>query len=148
VNSILRKAATKQVETGAMSAPGPHLPRLAFLAAAALLVGMVAARAQPEPSFRASCGELRAALKSLAGREGELVTIQVEGALTMVKAGAGLTYLGLCRAPDPQVLCVTYDDNGRKAGERVVVSGSWEQFGPDHVKLDPCLHHLPEQPAP
>lgn len=131
-----------------MSAPSLRHSRLVFLAAAALFAGTLAARAQPEPSFRASCSELRAALKALAGREGELVTIQVEGPLTMVKTGAGLTYLGLCQAPDPQVLCVTYDDNGRKAGERVVVSGSWEQFGPDHVKLDPCLHHPPDEPPP
>ncbi|HEV7325871.1 MAG TPA: hypothetical protein VGN91_12435 [Bosea sp. (in: a-proteobacteria)] len=131
-----------------MSAPSLRPSRLVFLAAAGILACTVAARAQPEPSFRASCSELRTALKSLAGREGELVTIQVEGPLTMVETGAGLTYLGLCQAPDPQVLCVTYDDNGRKAGERVVVSGSWEQFGPDHVKLDPCLHHPPDEPAP
>lgn len=131
-----------------MSAPSLRPSRLVFLAAAALFAGTLAARAQPEPSFRASCSQLRTALKSLAGREGELVTIQVEGPLTMVKTGAGLTYLGLCQAPDPQVLCVTYDDNGRKAGERIVVSGSWEQFGPDHVKLDPCLHHPPDEPAP
>jgi hypothetical protein len=111
---------------------------------AAVMLPATSPHAQPEPSFRAGCGTLREALKTLAGREGELVTIQVEGALTMVRSGAGLTYLGLCRAPDPQVLCVTYDSNGRMAGERVVVSGSWEQVGPDHVKLDPCLHHPPE----
>jgi hypothetical protein len=131
-----------------MSASGLRLRYLAFLAIATFLAGTIATRAQPEPTFRASCSELRTALKALAGREGELVTIQVEGPLTMVKTGAGLTYLGLCQAPDPQVLCVTYDDNGRKAGERVVVSGSWEQFGPDHVKLDPCLHHPPDEPPP
>ncbi|CAN7485408.1 hypothetical protein LJR090_004006 [Bosea sp. LjRoot90] len=120
----------------------PALPALLVVAAA--LAQPTALSAQPEPTFRASCAELRGALKTLAGRDGELITIQVEGPLTMVKTGAGLTYLGLCQAPDPQVLCVTYDDNGRKAGERVVVSGSWEQVGPDHVKLDPCLHHPPD----
>lgn len=116
----------------------------ALLVAAVAPAHPTAPRAQPEPSFRAGCHELRGALQALAGREGELVTIQVEGRLTMVRTGAGLTYLGLCRAPDPQVLCVTYDDNGGKAGDHVVVSGSWEQIGPDHVKLDPCLHHAPE----
>jgi hypothetical protein len=127
-----------------MTAPDLRLAFPALLIAAAALVQSTALRAQPEPSFRASCGELRSALKALAGREGELITIQVEGPLTMVRTGPGLTYLGLCQAPDPQVLCVTYGDNGRKAGKRVVVSGSWEQVGPDHVKLDPCLHHPPE----
>lgn len=121
---------------------------LAALASVILLAGTSASQAQPEPTFRASCSELRTALKSLAGKESELVTIEVEGPLTMVKTGAGVTYLGLCQAPNPQVLCVTYDSNGRKAGERVVVSGSWEQVGPDHVKLDPCLHFIPGEPEP
>lgn len=125
-----------------------RLVHLALFTGSALLAGTATTRAQPEPTFRASCSELRAALKSLAGKESELVTIEVEGPLTMVKTGAGVTYLGLCQAPNPQVLCVTYDSNGRKAGERVVVSGSWEQVGPDHVKLDPCLHFIPGEPEP
>ncbi|MGX1789851.1 hypothetical protein ACWIGM_24095 [Bosea sp. NPDC055332] len=131
-----------------MSALDLRLAHLALFTGAALLASTLVTRAQPEPTFRTSCSELRTALKSLAGKEGELITIQVEGPLTMVKTGAGLTYLGLCQAPDPQVLCITYDSNGRKAGEPIVVSGSWEQVGPDHVKLDPCLHFLPGEPEP
>ncbi|AZO80289.1 MULTISPECIES: hypothetical protein [unclassified Bosea (in: a-proteobacteria)] len=131
-----------------MIAPTLRFASLAILAGTFLLPTAGTTQAQPEPTFRTNCGELRAALKSLAGKEGELITIEVEGPLGMVKAGPGLTYLGLCQAPDPQVLCVTYDSNGRKAGERVVVSGSWEQVGPDHIKLDPCLHFLPGEPAP
>jgi hypothetical protein len=131
-----------------MSAIDLRLACLVLLAGAALLAGTLVARAQPEPTFRASCSELRTALKSLAGKEGELVTIEVEGPLAMVKTGAGVTYLGVCQAPDPQVLCVTYDSNGRNTGERIVVRGSWEQVGPDHVRLDPCLHFLPGEPVP
>ena len=98
-------------------------------------------RAQPEPSLRAACSELRQALRELEGKEGELTTIQVEGELTMVRSDGALVYLALCRAPDPQVLCVTYAANGSKLGDRVVASGSYERVGPNHVKLDPCLHH-------
>lgn len=106
------------------------------------------ASAQPEPSLRADCGELRQALRRLEGKEGELITVQVEGALTMVRSDGALVYLALCRAPDPQVLCVTYAENGAKIGDRVVASGSYERVGPNHVKLDPCLHHAPGAEAP
>jgi hypothetical protein len=86
---------------------------------------------------------LRSGLRQLDGRAGELITIQVEGALTMVRSDGALVYLVLCQAPDPQVLCVTYAENGARVGDRVVVAGGYERVGPNHVKLDPCLHHAP-----
>lgn len=101
------------------------------------------AGAQPEPSFRASCETLRQSLDALKD-SGELVTIAIEDSLTMAKSGAGLTYLGLCTAPAPQVLCVTYQGEARKVGDRVLVSGTLERVGPDHVKLDPCIDQVPE----
>lgn len=135
---------------GHVSRIGPARGGLAF--AAALLAVAAAfwsteARAQPEPSFRASCKGLRAALAKLGPTGDELVTIQVEGALTMVRGDGALVYLALCSAPDPQVLCVTYAENGRKLGDAVVVSGTYARVGPNHVKLDPCLHHLPGEPG-
>ena len=42
-----------------------------------------------------------------------------------------------------RVLCVTYETNGRKVGDRVVVTGSILPRGPDFVQLDPCLHNEP-----
>jgi len=63
-----------------------RLASLAALAGTFLLPTTGTTRAQPEPTFRATCGELRAALKSLAGKEGEPITIEVEGPLSMVKA--------------------------------------------------------------
>lgn len=101
------------------------------------------ARAQPEPSLRADCGRLRGALRQLDGKAGELITIEVEGALTMVRSDGALVYLVLCQAPAPHVLCITYAENGARVGDRVVVSGGYERVGPNHVKLDPCLHHAP-----
>ena len=122
-----------------------------LLCGTTVLAALIAADhggAQPEPSLRAACSELRQALRGLEGKEGELTTIQVEGALTMVRSDGALVYLALCRAPDPQVLCVTYAENGSKLGDRVVVSGSYERVGPNHVKLDPCLHHEPAKEMP
>ncbi len=104
--------------------------------------------AQPEPSLRVRCGELRAGLGQLDGRAGELITIEVEGALTMVRSDGALVYLVLCQAPDPQVLCVTYAENGAKLGDRVAAVGGYERVGPDHVKLDPCLHYAPDANGP
>jgi hypothetical protein len=100
--------------------------------------------AQPAPTFQARCGELRAAMAGLNGREeDELVAIEVVGKLAFVRDAGGIVYLGLCGPPDPRVLCVTYETNGRKVGDRVVVTGSILPRGPDFVQLDPCLHNEP-----
>jgi hypothetical protein len=48
--------------------------------------------------------------------------------------------MAMCSPPDPQVLCVTYSTGGRKAGDTVVLSGTYSPRGPDHILLDPCLH--------
>jgi hypothetical protein len=99
--------------------------------------------AQPAPSFLAKCGELRKSVAKLKGND-ELVTIEVEGELTTVKSDGALVYMLMCKPPDPIVLCITYETNGRKAGERVILTGTYSQRGPNHILLDPCLHHLPE----
>lgn len=102
------------------------------------------AAAQPAPTFQARCGEVREAVAGLQGREqNELITIEVIGELVHLEEGAGLVYLGLCGPPDPRVLCVTYQTNGRKLGDRVVVVGALVPRGPDFIQLDPCLHNLP-----
>ena len=114
--------------------------KLFLLACGAACAVPSAAPAQPEPSFRATCSDLRAALATLEGENDQLVTIQVEGSLTTVQSDGALVYMGLCGPPDPAVLCVTYADGGRKVGDLVVVTGNHSQYGPDHVLLDPCLH--------
>jgi hypothetical protein len=100
--------------------------------------------AQPAPTFRATCGELRQALRDHRIDGEELVTIEVVGTLTIVRSDGALVYMGVCRPPDPEVLCVTYETGGRKAGERAVVTGAYIPRGPDYIQLDPCLHHDPE----
>jgi len=118
--------------------------RLLALTALAALALSAPAHAQPAPTFQARCGELRAAMAGLNGREeDELVAIEVVGPLAFVRDAGGIAYLGLCGPPDPRVLCVTYETNGRKVGDRVVVTGSILPRGPDFVQLDPCLHNEP-----
>ena len=120
-------------------------PAIAFLSLTAFFAAPTQAPAQPAPSFLAKCGELRKAVADLKPKDGEeLITIEVEGELTTVKSDGGLVYLLMCRAPDLQVLCVTYETNGRKAGDRVILTGSYIQRGPNHILLDPCLHNQPE----
>ena len=121
-----------------------RLTLMSALAGVSAAGAPVAALAQPEASFRSDCAGLRAALDTLDTTGDPLITIQVEGRLTMVRSDGALVYLGLCEPPDPRVLCVTYADNGRKAGDRVVVSGAYGRLGPDHILLDPCLHFLPQ----
>jgi hypothetical protein len=116
-----------------------------FMAAASglgglFLTALLPASAQPEPTFRASCAELRAATRTLEGRDEELITIQVVGPLREVMSDGALAYMLMCEPPDPQVLCVTYATGGRNRGEIVMFSGTYSRAGPDHVLLDPCLH--------
>ena len=115
-----------------------------FMAASGLgglfLTALLPASAQPEPTFRATYAELRAATRTLEGRDEELITIQVVGPLREVMSDGALAYMLMCEPPDPQVLCVTYATGGRNRGEIVMFSGTYSRAGPDHVLLDPCLH--------
>ncbi len=115
-----------------------------MLATAAILAGATAARAQPEPSFSSDCGDLRTAIGNLNPATDELTTIQVVGPLTEVLSDGTLAYMTMCAPPDPQVLCVTYSADERKKGDPVILAGTYSERGPDHMMLDPCLHHAPE----
>jgi hypothetical protein len=106
----------------------------------ALMLANTAA-AQPEPSFRSTCRDLRASLQLLDPKPDDYLTIEVTGALTDVHSDSVLTYMLMCSPPDPQVLCVTYSAGGRKKGDDVILAGTYSQRGPDHIMLDPCLHH-------
>ena len=72
---------------------------LRFPVLTAWLLAASAALAQPAPSFRATCAELRQKLATLPDDDGVLVTIQVVGALTRVAQDGALAYVGLCEAP-------------------------------------------------
>lgn len=104
------------------------------------LAGASPAAAQPDPSVRATCGELRAALAKLPPPGEDVVTIQVEGVVTVAKSDDALSVVVICRPPEPQVACITYTTEGRKPGDRVVVAGAYTPRNPDRIVLDPCIH--------
>jgi hypothetical protein len=114
--------------------------------AAQLAMSVDRSAAQPAPSFRASCAELRTKLDSLGARNADLVTIQVMDKLTLAKATDAVVYHGMCDLPAPRVLCVTYELDRLKPGDTVVLSGALSRPDANHVLLNPCLHHRPERP--
>lgn len=124
----------------------PAAPRAFFAAVAATALTLLPAPAlaQPAPTFLAECGELREAIAGHALDETVLHTIEVKGEITRIATDGAVVYVLVCAPPDPRVLCVTYEDNGRKVGDTVIVSGGYSQPDPDHVLLDPCLHSLAE----
>ncbi|MCB5177037.1 hypothetical protein [Microvirga lenta] len=76
------------------------------------------------------------------------VDLSVVGRLTLVHFDGTLAYLGLCAAPNPQVLCVTYATNGLKVGDVVAVAGGYGRPDADHIVLDPCLASPPDRAVP
>jgi hypothetical protein len=72
------------------------------------------------------------------------IDLSVAGSLTAVQTDGLLWYLVLCSSPDIRIMCVTYQSNGMKAGDRVVVHGGYRRRDADHVLLDPCLANQPE----
>jgi hypothetical protein len=73
------------------------------------------------------------------------VDFSVTGTLALVHHDGTLAYLGLCGTPpDPKVLCVTYQTNGLRVGDRVVVTGGYSKQSADYILLDPCLASQPD----
>jgi hypothetical protein len=105
------------------------------------------AGAQPAPSFRSSCQDLRASIAKLDPGAEDYFTVEMVGTLRDVQSDGVLAYMIMCSPPDPQVLCVTYTAGDRRTGDSVILAGTYSQRGPDHVMLDPCLHHSPD-PSP
>ena len=125
---------------------------------ALLMLGSVAASGQEsdekspfadpdmQPSYQARCHEIRGLTK---GREtgATRVDFSVTGPLALVHFDGTLAYLGVCgTAPDPKVLCVTYQTNDMKVGDVVTVTGGYSRPNPDYIVLDPCLARRPEEP--
>ena len=124
-------------------------PRTAVVA---ILAGVAAGsagaplHAQPEPSFRATCAGLRAAIEKLSPASEDYVTIDVVGRLEEIHSDGTLVYMLMCTPPDPRVMCVTYSVGERKVGDHAILTGTYNDHGPDHVMLDPCLHHAEDGP--
>ena len=65
------------------------------------------------------------------------VDLSVVGKLTLVKTDGVLWYLVVCS--DLRVMCVAYQRNDMKVGDRVTVKGGYRRLDPNHAVLDPCL---------
>ena len=116
------------------------------IALAVLLVQLVADDAlKDRPAFSlgdqpahgsAQCDTIR---KMSAGlpRPEYRIDLTITGELTTVRSDGPLWYLLMCG--DVRVLCVTYQSNGMKAGDRVVMKGGYSRLDDNHIMLDPCL---------
>ncbi len=65
------------------------------------------------------------------------IDLSLIGELTSVRTDGALWYLVMCS--DVRVLCVTYQSNDMKAGDRVLMKGGYSRRDDNHVMLDPCL---------
>ncbi|MBN9050391.1 MAG: hypothetical protein J0H78_13080 [Rhizobiales bacterium] len=97
------------------------------------------------PARRASsCEELRVMADALAAQQSARgddpdtrVDLTLAGPLVLVQRAGPLWYLVMCR--DLRVMCVTYQDNGMKPGDRVTMKGAYRRVDQNHALLDPCL---------
>lgn len=90
---------------------------------------------QPAQSS-AQCDSIRKMSEGL-GRPDFRIDLSITGELMSVRSDGALWYLLMCR--DVRVLCVTYESNDMKAGDRVVMKGGYNRLDDNHVMLDPCL---------
>jgi len=59
----------------------------------------------------------------------------------LVKSDGVLWYLVMCS--DVRVMCVTYESNDMKVGDRVIFKGGYNRMDANHAMLDPCLANRP-----
>lgn len=90
---------------------------------------------QPAQRY-ARCEELRSMTAGLPPLE-ERIDLSLIGTLNTVRTDGALWYLTMCA--DVRVLCVTYESNDMKAGDRVLLKGGYVRRDDNHVMLDPCL---------
>jgi hypothetical protein len=93
------------------------------------------------PERAAACEEVRSMSAGLAAPDFR-IDLAVIGALTLVKTDGALWYLVMC--PDLHIMCVTYQSNDMKVGDRVLFRGGYTRLDDNHVVLDPCLANVPE----
>jgi hypothetical protein len=114
---------------------------LAFVASPCLAAGILDNRPAfsegSQPAKRpAACEELRhmsAGLKAPDSR----IDLAIVGQLTAIRSEGSFWYLEMCR--DLQVMCLTYQSNGMKVGDRVLFRGAYTRLDENHVVLGPCL---------
>ena len=91
----------------------------------------------------AECSELRDMTAGLIEPDYR-IDLAVRGKLAAVETDGALWYLIMCDAPDIQVMCITYQDNGMKPGDTVLFGGGYMRLNEDQIQLDPCLAGTPE----
>jgi len=97
-----------------------------------------------QPAQRsATCGEVRAMAAGLPDTDMRM-DLSIVGVLALVRTDGALWYFGMCAPPDVRVLCVAYQENGMKVGDKVYMKGGFRRLGPDHIVLDPCLANWPD----
>jgi hypothetical protein len=90
---------------------------------------------QPPKRF-AACDEVRKMSEGLP-QDDKRIDLAVTGDLTLVKSDGALWYLVIC--DDVRIMCVTYESNDMRLGERVFMRGGYRRLDPRHAVLDPCL---------
>jgi hypothetical protein len=89
-----------------------------------------------QPAKRpAACEELRRMSAGL--KTPNPIDLAIAGQLTSVRAGGPFWYMEMCQ--DLYVMCVTYQSNDMKAGDRVLFRGTYSRLDENHVVLAPCL---------
>ncbi len=89
----------------------------------------------PAQSY-ANCENLRAMAEGV-GEPEFRIDLSLGGRLTLVRSDGALWYLVMCS--DLRVMCVTYEQNEMKVGDKVYFKGGYRQLDPNHAVLDPCL---------
>ena len=90
---------------------------------------------QPAQRF-ARCEELRPMAEGV-GDPDSRIDLWLEGELTLVRTDGALWYMVMCG--DLRVMCVTYEQNEMKVGDKVYFKGGYRRIYPNHAVLDPCL---------
>lgn len=86
----------------------------------------------------AKCDEIRGMSSDLPQPDVR-IDLSVVGELTAVKTDGALWYLITCNLPDVRIMCVTYQSNDMKPGDRVFMQGGYSRIDANHIVLDPCL---------
>ena len=88
------------------------------------------------PKASARCEDVRAMAEGVSD-QGDRIDLSVTGQLTLVKTDGALWYLVVCS--DLRVMCVAYQGNDMKVGDRVEMRGAYRRHDPNHAVLHPCL---------
>jgi len=67
------------------------------------------------------------------------ISFAIKGKLVSVEWDGVLAYLVMCAEADVQVMCVTYNKDGRNVGDIVLFGGGYSRVGERQIMLDPCL---------